>query len=153
MVGGWGGGEVAYLSLFTLMMTQDPCRRAARKDTSHGIEVLLQDTMHLEVHVPNEEVHAKIRQATGLLRDLLTIVKRHRLQWYGHVPCSSGLAKTICKAQWKGEEEADRRRGGKTASGNGQAWILPSPWGQWRTKKNGGNWFWSYLWCPNDPCC
>ena len=46
--------------------------------------------------------------------------------------------KPSCKAQWKGEEDkADRRRGGKATSGNGQAWSSPSPWGQWRTGKNG----------------
>ena len=49
--------------------------------------------------------------------------------------------KLSCKAQWKGKEDkADRGRGGKTTSGNGQAWSSPSPRGQWRTKKNGGNW-------------
>ena len=37
-------------------------------------------------HVTNEEVRAKIH---------LTIVKRRKLQWYGHVSRSSGLAKTI----------------------------------------------------------
>ena len=38
------------------------------------------------------------------------------------------------KTQWKGEEDkADRSRGGKTTSGNGQAWSSPSPRGQWRT--------------------
>ena len=46
-----------------------------------------------------------------------------------------------CKAQWKGEEDkADRGRGGKTTSGNGQAWSSSSPRGQWRTEKHGGNW-------------
>ena len=30
---------------------------------------------------------------------------------------------------------ADRRRGGKTTSGNGQAWSSASPRGQWRTGK------------------
>ena len=36
--------------------------------------------------------------------------------------------KPFCKAQLKGEEEkADRRTGGKTTSGNGQAWRSPSP--------------------------
>ena len=29
---------------------------------------------------------------------LLTIVKRRKLQWYGHVSCSSGLAKTILQS-------------------------------------------------------
>ena len=44
--------------------------------------------------------------------------------------------KPSCKAQWKGEEDkADKGRGGKTTSGNGQAWSSPSPRGQWRTGK------------------
>ena len=69
------------------------------------------------------------------------IIKRRKLQWYGHVS-RSGLAKPSCKTQWKGEEDkADWRRGWKTTSGNGQAWSSPSPRGQWRTGKNGGNWF------------
>ena len=46
-------------------------------------------------HVTNEEVRAKIQQAVGPHEDLLTIVKRCKLQWYGHVSRSSGLAKTI----------------------------------------------------------
>ena len=45
--------------------------------------------------------------------------------------------KPSCKAQRKGEEDkADRGRGGKTISGNGQAWSSASPRGQWRTGKN-----------------
>ena len=32
-------------------------------------------------HVINEAVRAKIQQAIGPYSDLLTIVKRHRLQW------------------------------------------------------------------------
>ena len=35
--------------------------------------------------VTKEEVCAKIQQATGPHKDLLTIGKRHRLKWYGHV--------------------------------------------------------------------
>ena len=39
--------------------------------------------------------------------------------------------KSSCKAQWKGEEDkADRGRGGKITSGNGQACGSPSPRGQ-----------------------
>ena len=41
------------------------------------------------------KVRAKIQQAIGPHEDLLTIVKRRKLQWYGHVSRSSGLAKTI----------------------------------------------------------
>ena len=36
-------------------------------------------------YVTNEEVHAKLQQAIGPHEDLLTIVKRLKLQWYGHV--------------------------------------------------------------------
>ena len=48
-----------------------------------------------EDHVTNEEVRAKIQQAIGPHDDLLTIVKRRKVQWYGHVSRSSGLAQTI----------------------------------------------------------
>ena len=92
-------------------------------------------------HVTNEEVRAKIQQAIGPHENLLTIVKGRKLQCYGHVSRSSGLAKTILQGTVKEEDKADSRRGGKTTSGNGRAWSLPSPRGQWKTGKNGGNWF------------
>ena len=92
-------------------------------------------------HVTHEEARAKIQQAIGPQKDLLTIIKRCKLQWYGHVCRSSGLAKTILQGTVKGEQDkADRGRGGMTTSGNGQVWSLSSPRGQWRTGKNGGNW-------------
>ncbi|WP_419637219.1 hypothetical protein, partial [Thiolapillus sp.] len=46
-------------------------------------------------HVANEKVRARVQRAIGPHEDLLTIVKRRRLWWYGYVSCSSGLAKTI----------------------------------------------------------
>ena len=49
--------------------------------------------------VTNEEVSAKIQQAIGPHEDLLTIVKRRKLQWYGHISRSSGLDKIILHAQ------------------------------------------------------
>ena len=51
--------------------------------------------------VSNEEVRAKIQQAIGPHEDLLTIVKRRKLQWYGHVSRSSDLAKTILEGTVK----------------------------------------------------
>ena len=53
-------------------------------------------------HVTNEEARAKIQQAIGPHEDLLTIVKRRRLQWYGHVSRSSGLAKSTLQGTVKG---------------------------------------------------
>ena len=52
-------------------------------------------------HVTNEEVRAKIQQAIRPHEDLLAIVKRRKLQWYGHVSRSSGLAKTILQGTVK----------------------------------------------------
>ena len=60
-------------------------------------------------HVTIEEVRDKIQQATGPHEDLLTIVKRRKLQWYGHVSRSSGLAKTTLQGTVKG----GRRQGGQ----------------------------------------
>ena len=60
-------------------------------------------------HVTNEEVRAKIQQAIGPHEDLLTIVKRRKLQWYCHVSRSTGLAKTILQGTVKG----GRRQGGQ----------------------------------------
>ena len=76
----------------------------------------------------NEEVRAKIQQAIGPHEDLLTIVKTHKLQWYGHVSPSSGLAKTILQGIVKGgkktrqtEEEVGRQHQGMDRPGVRQA--------------------------------
>ena len=61
-------------------------------------------------HVTNEEVRAKIQQAIGPHEDLPTIVKGSKLQWYGHVSRSSGLAKTILQGTVKGRRRQDRQR-------------------------------------------
>ena len=61
-------------------------------------------------HVTNEEVSVKILQATGPHEDLLTIEKRRKLQWYGHVSRSSGLAKTILHGTVKGGRRQGRQR-------------------------------------------
>ena len=59
-------------------------------------------------HVTNEEVRGKIQQAIRLHKDLLTIVKRCKLQWYGQVSRSSGLAKTIVQGTVKGGRRQGR---------------------------------------------
>ena len=60
-------------------------------------------------HVTNEEVRAKIQQAVGSHKDLLTMVKRRKLQWYGYVSRSSGLAKTILQGTVKEGRQRKRR--------------------------------------------
>ena len=53
---------------------------------------------------------AKIQQAIGPHEDLLTIVKRRKLQWYGHVSHSSGRANTILQGTVKGGRRHGRQR-------------------------------------------
>ena len=72
-------------------------------------------------HATNEEVRAKIQQAIGQYEDLLTIVKRRKLQWYGHVPRSLGPAKTISHGTVKWGRRRDRQR--KKWEDNTREWI------------------------------
>ena len=60
--------------------------------------------------VTNEEVRAKVQPAIGPQEDLLTIVMRRKLQWYGHVSLSSGLAKAILQSPVKGERRQGRQK-------------------------------------------
>ena len=60
-------------------------------------------------HVTKEEVHAKIQQAIGPQEDL-TIVKRHKLQWFRHVSHSSSLARTILQGTVKGGRRQSRQK-------------------------------------------
>ena len=61
-------------------------------------------------HVTNEEVCAKIQQAIGPHQDLLTIVKRRKLQWFRHASRSSGLAQTILQDTMKGTRRQGRQK-------------------------------------------
>ena len=53
--------------------------------------------------------------------ELLTIVKRHKQQWYGHVSRSSGLAKTILQGTVKGGRRQGRQ--GKRWEDNIREWT------------------------------
>ena len=46
-------------------------------------------------HMTNEEVHRKIQAAIGEHDELLILVKKRKLKWFGHVSRFPGLAKTI----------------------------------------------------------
>ena len=103
-------------------------------------------------HVTNEEVRPKIQQTIGPHEDLLTIVKRRKLQWYDHVSRSSGLAKTILQGTVKGGRRQGRQEEvGRQHQGMDRPGVRQVHRGQWRTRKNGENWLQNYLWCPNDP--
>ena len=57
--------------------------------------------------VMNEEARNRIQNAIGVHDDLLTMVKKRKLRWYGHISRSSGMAKTILQRTVK----RARRRG------------------------------------------
>ena len=61
-------------------------------------------------HVTNKEVRAKIQQAIGPHKYLLTIVKRPKLQWYGHISHSSGLAQNILQGTVNGGRRQGRQK-------------------------------------------
>ena len=44
-------------------------------------------------HVTNEEVRRKIQAAIGEYVELLALVKKRKLKWFGHVSRSSGSVK------------------------------------------------------------
>ena len=92
-------------------------------------------------HVTNEGVRAKIQQAIGPHEDILTIVKRRKLQWYDQVSRSSGLAKTISQGTVKG----GRRQGGqrKRWEDNIREWTgmeFVKSQTAVENRENGGNW-------------
>ncbi|KAK3895277.1 hypothetical protein Pcinc_000994 [Petrolisthes cinctipes] len=61
-------------------------------------------------HITNEEVRRRIRQHLRQYEDLLTTVKRRKLQWYGHTIRSDGLAKTILQGTGRGGRRRGRQR-------------------------------------------
>ena len=103
-------------------------------------------------HVTNEEVRRKIQTAIGENDELLTLVKKRKLRWFGHVSRSSGLAKTILQGTVKGKRKRGRkrRRGGKTISKSEQEWTLPAQLGQLKTGQDGKGLLRIHLWCPDD---
>ena len=72
-------------------------------------EILHISYIRYKDYVTNEEDHTMIQQAIGPYKDLLTIVKRCKLQWYGHVSRSSGPTKTILHGTVKGGRRLTRQ--------------------------------------------
>ena len=61
-------------------------------------------------HVTNKEVWRKIQAAIGVYDKLLTLVKKRKLRWFGHVSKSSGLAKTILQGTVKGKRRGRQKK-------------------------------------------
>ena len=61
-------------------------------------------------YVMNEEVRNRIQNAIVVHADLLTMVKKRKLRWYGHISRSSGMAKTILQGTMKGATRRGRQK-------------------------------------------
>ncbi|KAJ8379015.1 hypothetical protein AAFF_G00231840 [Aldrovandia affinis] len=72
-------------------------------------------------HITNMEIRQRISQAIGRHDDLLTIVKKRKLRWYGHITRSSGLAKTILQGTVQGGRKRGRQK--KRWEDNIQEWT------------------------------
>ena len=71
--------------------------RLDEASTACGMEISAEKTNNISgINTEiNDEIRAKIQQAIRPHEDVLAVLKRHKLHWYGHVSRSSGLAKTI----------------------------------------------------------
>ena len=98
-------------------------------------------------HVTNEEVRRKIQTAIGEYDELLTLVKKRKLRWFGHVSRSSGLAKTILQGTVKGKS---KKRQTEEEMGRQYQWTLPAQLGQLKTGQEGKGLLLNHLWCPDD---
>ena len=67
-------------------------------------------TSYYTTHTKTCNQRGTIQQTIGPHEDLLTIVKRRKLEWYGQVARSSGLAKTILQGTVKRGRRQDRQR-------------------------------------------
>ena len=72
--------------------------------------MLPQDTTHTKTVLLTRKSLPKIQRAIGPHEDLLTIAKRHKLQWYGHVSRSSDLAKFTLQGAMKGGRKQGRQK-------------------------------------------
>ena len=61
-------------------------------------------------HVTNEEVRSRIQNAIGVHDDFLSMAKKRKLRWYGHISRSSGMAKTILQGTVKGARRRGRQK-------------------------------------------
>ena len=88
-------------------------------------------------HVTNEEVRAKIQQAVGPHEDPLTIVKRRKLKWYGHVFRSSGLAKKhFARHSERGKKTRQTEEEvGRLHQGMVRPWVRQVPEGNGEQRK------------------
>ena len=61
-------------------------------------------------HITNEEVRRKIQAAIGEYDELLTLVKKRKLRWFGHITMSFSLTKTTLQGTAKGKKKKRQKK-------------------------------------------
>ena len=89
-------------------------------------------------HVTDEEVRRRIQAVLAEHDELLTLAKKRKLRWFGHVSRSSDLAKTILQGTVK------------SISKSGQEWTLSAQLRQVKTGQDGKGLLRIHLWCSDD---
>ena len=92
-------------------------------------------------HITNDAVRDRIRQVIGPYDDILTMVKKRKLKWFGLVSRSSGLAKTILQGTLQGGRSMQGPT--KEALGKQHRWmdmveVFPHCKRSWRQNKMEG---------------
>ena len=75
------------------------------REKTHAIEIRCYRRLlniSFKDHVMRRFVE-RSKQPTGILDELLPLIKKRKLKWFGHVSVSSGLAKTILQGTVKGK--------------------------------------------------
>ena len=67
-----------------MLVNHGPSQRSSKEEYMRYYRKILR--ISYKDHAINEEVRAKIQQAIVPHEDVLTIVKRHKLQWYVMFP-------------------------------------------------------------------
>ena len=89
-------------------------------------------------HITNKEVRNRIQNAIGVHNDLLTMVKKQKLRWYGHISRSSCMAKTVLQGTVKGARRRGRQK--KRWEENIKEWMGIGFGDSLRAEKDRGGW-------------
>ena len=81
-----------------MLVSHGLSQQSCKEEQSHGNEVLMQDTT---LQISYKDHVTKKRSLCH---------KRHKLKWYGHVSCSSGMAKIILQGTVEGRRRQGRQK-------------------------------------------
>ena len=131
----------SHIHLPVCLWIMDPHSIAAKKNKSHGNEVLLQDTTHL-IPRPCYQRGKPCQDPAGNQTTQRSPdhhkEKKTEVVWSCLPFIRSGqnhLTRHSERKKKTRQKEKKKKMWGNNKSASGQAWSLPSPRGQWRTKK------------------